>query len=64
MTLGELVAQTEDDLKRIKNLGETSIQEIKVELGRHGLALRGQTPLSPENPKWSLLRSRSKKPCK
>jgi len=52
MTLGELVAKTESELGSIKNLGRVSLHEIKIELRKLGLALRGQTPLLPM--KWSM----------
>ena len=52
MTLGEMVAKTENELGGIKNLGKVSLHEIKIGLGKLGLALRGQAPLLPM--KWSM----------
>ena len=40
LTLGELVSRTESELLNSKNFGETSLQEIKLRLEEHGLALR------------------------
>ena len=38
--LGELVSRTEDELLGCKNFGQTSLNEIKQQLGTHGLSLR------------------------
>ena len=38
--LGELAARTEDELLGCKNFGQTSLNEIKQQLGNFGLALR------------------------
>jgi len=44
--MGELVEWTEDDLLSVRNLGATSIAEIKEALDGHGLRLKGDVSLS------------------
>jgi len=39
-TVGEVVARTESDLRDIRNLGQKSIEEVKVKLHQLGLSLR------------------------
>jgi DNA-directed RNA polymerase subunit alpha len=39
-TLGELAARTEDELLGCKNFGQTSLNEIKQQLGNFGMSLR------------------------
>jgi DNA-directed RNA polymerase subunit alpha len=39
-SLGELAARTEEELLGCKNFGQTSLNEIKQQLGTHGLNLR------------------------
>lgn len=39
-TLAELAARTEDELLGCKNFGQTSLNEIKQELTKHGMGLR------------------------
>ena len=39
-SLGELAARTEDELLGCKNFGQTSLNEIKQQLGNFGLGLR------------------------
>ncbi len=39
-TIGDLLSKTEDDLSAIPNFGKKSIEEVKENLARHGLALR------------------------
>jgi len=39
-TLGELTQRSEAELLAIKNFGQTSLNEIKRQLGAHGLTLR------------------------
>jgi len=39
-TLGELISRTEDELLGCKNFGQTSLTEIKQQLGTFGLSLR------------------------
>ncbi len=46
-TVGDLVARTADDLLAIKNLGDTSLEEIRGKLGASGLALAGETASPP-----------------
>jgi DNA-directed RNA polymerase subunit alpha len=44
LTLGELVSRTESELLSSKNFGDTSLQEIKLRLEEHNLALRKLDP--------------------
>ncbi len=39
-TIGDLISKSEDDLSAIPNFGKKSIEEVKENLARHGLALR------------------------
>jgi DNA-directed RNA polymerase subunit alpha len=39
-TLGEIAARTEAELLGVKNFGQTSLDEIDLKLGEHGLSLR------------------------
>ena len=39
-TLGELSSRTEDELLGCKNFGQTSLNEIKQQLGNFGMGLR------------------------
>lgn len=39
-TLGDLAARTEAELMGVKNFGATSLDEVKIKLTEHGLALR------------------------
>jgi DNA-directed RNA polymerase subunit alpha len=39
-SLGELASRTEDELLGCKNFGQTSLNEIKQQLGAFGLSLR------------------------
>ena len=45
LTLGELVSRTESELLSSKNFGDTSLQEIKLRLEEHSLALRKFDPV-------------------
>ncbi len=38
-TVGDLMKHSESELLRTKNFGVTSLQELKIKLGRLGLAL-------------------------
>ena len=39
-TIGDLISKSEDDLAAIPNFGKKSVEEVKENLARHGLALR------------------------
>jgi len=39
-TIGDLISKSEDDLSAIPNFGKKSVEEVKENLARHGLALR------------------------
>ena len=39
-SLGELASRTEDELLGCKNFGQTSLNEIKQQLGNFGMGLR------------------------
>ncbi len=39
-TIGDLISKSEDDLAAIPNFGRKSVEEVKENLARHGLALR------------------------
>ena len=41
-TVGELVLWTAADLRRVKNCGKVTVQEIRSELARLGLHLKGE----------------------
>ena len=45
LTLGELISRTESELLSSKNFGDTSLEEIKLRLGEHSLALRKLDPI-------------------
>lgn len=47
-TLEDLVRYTEADLKKAKNFGETSLEDVKDALARHGLSLGMLPPKRPE----------------
>ncbi len=40
VTVGDLAAKTEPELMAVKNFGQTSLDEIKQQLARHGFSLR------------------------
>ena len=40
-TLGELVQRTEQELLEVRNFGQTSLSEIKEQLAKYGLTLKG-----------------------
>jgi DNA-directed RNA polymerase alpha subunit len=40
-TIGDLLEKTELDLKKIPNMGNKTIKEIKEELSKHNLSLKG-----------------------
>jgi DNA-directed RNA polymerase subunit alpha len=40
-TIGDLISKTDSELSAIPNFGRKSIEEVKENLARHGLALRG-----------------------
>ena len=40
-TIGDLISKTESELAAIPNFGKKSIEEVKENLARHSLALRG-----------------------
>ena len=39
-TIGDLISKSEDDLAAIPNFGKKSVEEVKENLARHGIALR------------------------
>jgi len=41
-TIGDLISKSEDDLAAIPNFGKKSVEEVKENLARHGLALRDE----------------------
>lgn len=43
-TLGELIRHTEDDLLRMPNFGQVSLEEVRDRLAQLGLSLRGKEP--------------------
>jgi DNA-directed RNA polymerase alpha subunit len=42
-TTGELVQWSAEDLRRIRGLGETSLDEVRRILATHGLSLAGES---------------------
>ncbi len=46
-TIGDLVAQTEEDLLSIRNFGEYSLCEILEVIGQRGLSLHPSRPMPP-----------------
>jgi DNA-directed RNA polymerase subunit alpha len=43
-TLGELLTYSEDDIMKLKNFGQKSLDEIKDKLVERGLSLQPSTP--------------------
>lgn len=39
-TIGDLASRTEAELMGVKNFGQTSLDEVRIKLGEHGLGLR------------------------